>query len=305
MICSIMQDKQFLTTDEAALYLRIGERKLYELVAQQAVPCSKVTGKWLFPRAALDRWVNAGLSQPEGLVLTPPPPIVGGSHDPLLEWALRQSGCGLALLAEGSETGLARLERNQVALASVHLHRDGASDEEDAATNVEAVAARPGLHDVVVLAFARREQGLVTAAGNPLGLDGLATASARRARFGLRQAGSGAQLLLKRLSARRGLAIEAFATAAHPYHSGTDLALAIRSGEIDCGIATRAVAATHGLGFVPLSWERFDLVMRRRSYFEPGPQKLLAFCRTEQFAVRAADLTGYDIADTGAVRLNK
>ena len=44
-----------LTTDEAAAYLRLSERKLYELVANGAVPCTKVTGKWLFPRAALDR----------------------------------------------------------------------------------------------------------------------------------------------------------------------------------------------------------------------------------------------------------
>ena len=42
-----------LTTDEAAAYLRMSERKLYELVANGAVPCSKVTGRWLFPKAAL------------------------------------------------------------------------------------------------------------------------------------------------------------------------------------------------------------------------------------------------------------
>jgi len=48
---------ELLTTDEAAEYLRLSERKLYELVAERAVPCSKVTGRWLFPRAALDRWV--------------------------------------------------------------------------------------------------------------------------------------------------------------------------------------------------------------------------------------------------------
>ena len=54
-----MQD--LLTTDEAAIYLRLSERKLYELVANGAVPCTKVTGRWLFPRAALDRWVMAGL----------------------------------------------------------------------------------------------------------------------------------------------------------------------------------------------------------------------------------------------------
>ncbi|MEI8150668.1 MAG: helix-turn-helix domain-containing protein, partial [Hyphomicrobiales bacterium] len=96
------------TTDEASTYLRLSERKLYELVANGAVPCSKVTGRWLFPKAALDRWVSAGL--PPNLSLAKPaPPIVGGSHDPLLEWALRESGSGLATLPEGSEAGLRRL----------------------------------------------------------------------------------------------------------------------------------------------------------------------------------------------------
>ena len=53
-----------LTTEEAADYLRLSERKLYELVANGAVPCTKVTGKWLFPKAALDRWLAAGLAMP-------------------------------------------------------------------------------------------------------------------------------------------------------------------------------------------------------------------------------------------------
>jgi len=97
-----MQD--LLTTDEAATYLRLSERKLYELVANGAVPCTKVTGKWLFPKAALDRWLAAGLLTP-ALAHAPAPPIVGGSHDPLLEWALRESSSGLANLPEGSEAG--------------------------------------------------------------------------------------------------------------------------------------------------------------------------------------------------------
>jgi putative molybdopterin biosynthesis protein len=51
---------ELLNTDEAAAYLRLSERKLYELVAAGAVPCSKVTGRWLFPKAALDRWSRRG-----------------------------------------------------------------------------------------------------------------------------------------------------------------------------------------------------------------------------------------------------
>src|SRR5229473_2460435 len=63
-----------LTTDEAAAYLRLSERKLYELVANAAVPCTKVTGKWLFPKAALDRWLAAGLVAPAALAQAPAPP---------------------------------------------------------------------------------------------------------------------------------------------------------------------------------------------------------------------------------------
>jgi excisionase family DNA binding protein len=97
---------ELMTTDEAATYLRLSERKLYELVANGAVPCTKVTGKWLFPKAALDRWLASGLVTPAGLTLSPRPPLIGGSQDPLLDWALRDSGCGLASLPEGSEAGL-------------------------------------------------------------------------------------------------------------------------------------------------------------------------------------------------------
>ena len=68
-----------LTTEEAASYLRLSERKLYEMVANGAVPCSKITGRWLFPKAALDRWLSAGLLTPAALV-QPAPPIVGGSR---------------------------------------------------------------------------------------------------------------------------------------------------------------------------------------------------------------------------------
>src|SRR5262249_16724369 len=102
---------ELLTTEEAADYLRLSERKLYELVANGAVPCTKVTGEWLFPRAALDRWLAAESTDPS--VLRPPAPslIVGGSHDPLLDWALRESGPCLAKLTEGSAAGLTRLGR--------------------------------------------------------------------------------------------------------------------------------------------------------------------------------------------------
>jgi putative molybdopterin biosynthesis protein len=295
-----MPMRELLTTDEAADYLRLSERKLYELVADRAVPCSKVTGRWLFSRAALDRWVSAGLIAPAGLAQVSAPPIVGGSHDPLLEWGLRESNSGLASLPEGSEEGLRRLTRGEVMIAAIHLHR---LDGDDERANVEAVADAAGLHDAVVLGFARREQGILVAAGNPLDLSDMASIATSRARMAQRPAGAGAQLLLLALLARAGIALDDLKLAKPAFPTGPDIAQAIRAGRIDCGIATRSVAKSAGLDFLPLVWERFDLVMRQRDYFMKGPQALFDFMREVGFRDRAAELGGYDVSEAGAVRL--
>lgn len=297
-----MQENAYMNTEEASAYLHIRERKLYELVANGEIPCSKVTGKWLFPRAALDRWVESGLTMPGGMTAALPPPIIGGSHDPLLEWAVRQSGCGLALLPEGSEAGLARLARHEVVAAAVHLHGGGDSDE---TANIEAIVSDHALHDAVLIHLVRREQGLMVAPGNPLKLRDVAHAREAGARFGLRQKGAGAQLLLERLIARHDGAPADLVSPLNPFATGQHLAHAIRHGDIDCGIAARAVAATHGLDFIPLVWEYFDLAIRRRDFFEPGPQALFALLRTEEFRRQADYFTGYDYRDTGAVRVNR
>ncbi len=113
---------QLFTTAEAASYLRLKERKIYEMVAEGTVPCTKVTGRWLFPKAELDHWLASSISRPPGLARPESAPIVGGSHDPLLEWALRESGSGLATLAIGSEAGLQRFVAGETLAATMHLH---------------------------------------------------------------------------------------------------------------------------------------------------------------------------------------
>jgi putative molybdopterin biosynthesis protein len=291
---------ELLTTEEAAAYLRLSERKLYELVANGAVPCTKVTGRWLFPRAALDRWVTAGLIAPAALAQIAAPPIVGGSHDPLLEWALRESRCGLANLPEGSEEGMRRLTQGEVMIAAIHLH---ALDGDDQQANLAAVGAAAGLHDAVVIAFARREQGILTAPGNPYELSDIASIARSGARMAQRPAGAGAQLLLLALLGRAGIAADALAFVKPVCPTGSDIPQAIRSGRADCGIATRSVAASADLEFLPLTWEYFDLVLRQRDYFRPGSQALFALMRSPAMRERASELGGYDVEAIGEVRL--
>lgn len=285
-----------LNSAEAATYLRLGERKLYELVASGSIPCSKVTGRWVFPRDALDRWVLAGLSRPAGVRLADPPAIVGGSQDDLLAWCLRQSGSGLASLTEGTAQGMVRLLDGGVAVAAIHFH----GDDEDA--NLAAIRAMPAFHDALVVGFAKREQGLVLPAGNPAAIADFDGVLGRGLRIAVRQPGAGARMLFDRLLAERGRTAADASRLDPPCLTGPDVALAVRDGAAGCGIATRAVAQAAGLDFLPIVWERFDLAMRQRTFFSPPVQALMRYLRSGKATARADALGGYDLSPAGTVR---
>ena len=293
---------EFLTTSEAANYLRLGERKLYELVTSGGIPCSKVTGKWLFPRHELDLWVLSGMARPPGMVVTEPPPIVGGSQDDLLEWCLRESRSGLATLNEGTGRGVDRLQRGEIIATAIHFHGQTLSANAAGDPNIAAIRATPGLQDAVLIGVARREQGLLLAPGNPKGLQSLSDVLASGAQIAVRQAGAGAQQLLDTLVARAGASPKDLRRFEPPCLTGPDLAAAIRGGNADCGIATRAAAKSAGLDFVPLVWESFDLLMRQRSYFRPSIQALIGLLRDSRLRQRASELTGYDTTPAGQIR---
>jgi putative molybdopterin biosynthesis protein len=287
-----------LTTSEAAEYLRIRERKLYELIAERQIPCTKVTGKWLLPRPDLDRWLLAGMARPYGVIPAEPPPIVGGSHDPLLQWALSETRAGLAILPEGSQAGYQRFLRGEVVAAAIHFHD---LDDPDKDANIDIVAGEAILYDAVLIGFAQREQGLVVAHGNPLQLSSLAAARAKKARLIARPEGAGAQQLLAALLRRERLEIADFGDTSEAA-TGPDIAQMIRAGHGDWGIATRGVATAAGIDFVPLAVEHFDLLMRQRDVFRAPLQKLLKLMGTPAFAARARELGGLDVSIAGCVR---
>lgn len=293
---------ELLTTSEASEYLRLGERKLYELVADGAIPCTKVTGKWLFPRDELDRWVLSGLIRPTGMGHAEAPLIVGGSQDALLEWSLRESGSGLATLVEGTESGVGRVLRGEAIAAAIHFHTEHDVENSSEDANVAAVRAIASLHDAVLVGFVRREQGLLLQPRNPKNLTSIANVLASGALMAVRQPGAGAQMLLDALLKQHGAKPKDLRRLDPPCLTGPDLATAVRAGEADCGIATRAAAKAAGLDFVPLLWENFDLLMRQRSYFKPALQALTNFISQPPLKQRATDLTGYDTTPAGKIR---
>src|SRR5919199_1722004 len=110
-----------LTLREAAAFLRLSERALYDLARGRRVPAAQLGGKWLFPRTLLERWLAAQAQAAGTEARVQPLPILAGSHDPLLDWAVRQSGCGLALRGGGSLDGLEALARGEAMVAAIHL----------------------------------------------------------------------------------------------------------------------------------------------------------------------------------------
>jgi excisionase family DNA binding protein len=289
-----------MTVTEVADYLRVRERTVYELVRTQRIPSCKLSGKLLFPKRLIELWVAQSADYPAAAThLASPPPVIAGSHDLLLDWSVRESGCELAILVGGSTAGMHRLMAGQAVACGLHLI-DPASGEYDAAV---LTASLPGL-DFVVIEWARRRQGLVLAPGNPAKVGSVADLRKRGIRVATRQSGSGTALLLSKLLGEAGLSPDDLKTMGRPLSSHTDVADAVRQGKADAGLAIEAVAREQGLDFLPLIWERYDLVVRRMEYFEPPLQRLLAFTRTDLFREHAKSLGGYDVANTGTVILN-
>ncbi len=287
---------RYLTTRELADLLRIKERKVYELAASGEVPCSRATGKLLFPRDLVDAWLADNSSGPTGSTAAGRPAVMLGSHDPLLEWAMRESRCGLAANFDSSLDGLERFAGRQGIAAGLHI-RDTSGTGWNTGAVQEQLAGQP----VVLMEWARRQRGLIVPSGNPAGITSLNDASERT--LAARQPEAGSQMLFAKLLGEAGLA-GSNVNWTPPARSETDAALLVQDGSAEICFGLASVAAQLRLEFVPVLQERFDLVVYRQAWFDPPLQALAAFCRSPAFAARAAALSGYDVSGQFQVHYN-
>lgn len=285
---------EFLTTREVAELLRVKERKVYDMAAEGEIPHRRVTGKLLFPRAALEAWIRG---DPGPGAMPAPAAVIAGSHDPLLDWAIRESGSGIATLFDGSLDGLERLAAGDAMAAGLHVIEPEAGE-----WNVGHVRARLGQAPVVLVEWARRRQGLIVPAGREAEFRGVADLAGRR--VVRRQPSAGAGLWLAHLLSEAGVSADTIDFLPEIARTETDAALAVMSGAAEAAPGLAALARQFGLGFVALIDERFDLAIDRRSYFEEPLQRLVDFARSDAFAARAAQLGGYGLSGHGQVRWN-
>ncbi len=278
---------EFLTVPELADLLRIKERKVYDLAASGLIPCNRATGKLLFPETDIRAWMN----QNQTGAKASRPAVFLGSHDPLLEWALRQSQCGLATFFDGSATGLKRFANEEGIATGLHIPEDGG-------WNVASVQEFCAHANAVLVRWATRTRGIVTRSDLQDGImdvPGLAGL-----KIAMRQPASGSAVLFSRLVDEHDVDFEAVG----PYHSEQDAVLSVLEGEADAAFGLGAMANQYGLSFAPIVEETFDLLVDRAGYFEAPFQGFLAFCRSDAFAARADAQSGYSVAGLGEVRWN-
>ncbi len=159
---------------------------------------------------------------------------------------------------------------------------------------------KPGLHKLI--GFARRRQGLIVAAGNPLGLHSLSDVADQRARYVNRPIGTGTRVLLDELLAQDALAPDTLGgyTRCEPSHAA--VAQVVASGQADAGLGLESTARHAGLGFVPLLLERYHLACLRSALDQPATQVLLELLRSSPWQHELGTLVGYETADSGEVQ---
>lgn len=285
-----------LTAREAASFLQLNEKKLYELANSREIPAARIGGKWLFPRALLEEWL---LEQAHGGALTDRL-LITGSDDPLL--AATTAALAAQLGAEGlvaysptgTLTGLELLARRRANVCALHWGGVEHSAQQHALLLRRFGASRGW----TLVRLALREQGVILRRG--LEVDGLETLVAFDYRWAMRQTGAGSRHFLESVLASRGFSAADCSVVAEA-RSEREAAAVVAREDADCAPGTRAAAAEFGLGFLPLGWEAFDLALPRDILFRRLFQDLLSAygdARAQSLSLR---LSGYDLSPLGRV----
>lgn len=225
--------------------------------------------------------------------------VIVGSHDIALDllgsWLRRLfPQATLSSAHVGSLAGLLAVARGEAHLAGTHL-----LDEETGEYNVGYVQRVLAGQKAVLVNLAYREQGLMVAPGNPLGITGLADLA--RVRFVNRQRGAGTRVLLDHHLKRLGLDPSRIEGYSREEFTHMAVAAAVASASADAGLGIRSAARALGLDFLPVGEERYDLLVGGAYWETPYVERVLTVIRDPRFQKDMLALGGYDLRDCGKV----
>lgn len=288
---------RFMNVRQVADYLQLNEKKIYALVTEGSIPATKVTGKWMFPRELIDRWL---LESSHGGVLTDRLALAG-SDDPLLYRVVMQlareirARANVSYSCTGTQLGLALLARQRADICALHW----GPAKESQRRHIGLLNQYPQHRDWVLIRAFAREQGLMVRTEHRGDIGGLLRS---RLRCVLRQQGSGSQRFFDELLIQHGVDPQALAARATTTAlSERDAAAWLAMDVADFAPGTRSSATEFGLAFVGAGWEAFDLVLPRGVYFRNLFQQLLQALDGPPTRQLGEYLGGYDFSELGRV----
>ena len=291
---------EMLSTKEVAKFLNVNEKMVYSLIAEKGLPASKVTGKWLFPIHLVRQWIETGTENYPELAKLPPYHgliLIAGSNDLLLDKVISTFNLKheehIAMFGiAGSLGGLKALKQNLCHIASSHLVAD--NEEYNFPFLKDEMDQLPA-----VVNFCKREQGLIIAKGNPKQIHAIKDLDQKEVRIINQQLTTGTRKLFDKLLKEAGIkgeTLNGYDTLATRH---MDVGLEILNGRADAGPGIRPVANILGLDFIPICWERFDLVITKERFFDQGIQLFLSLLKGKVIQATADEYGGYDLSQTG------
>jgi len=223
-----------------------------------------------------------------------------GSHDLVLDVAasaLRAADPRHTLVSSnvGSLGGLVALRDGLCHLAGSHL-----LDEASGTYTLPFVDRLFGdATDIAVLRLVHREQGLMVAPGNPLGITSVEDLTRRGVRYVNRQRGAGTRALLDAELSARGISSDAIDGYSREEYTHLAVAAAVAAGRADVGMGIRAAARAFGLDLIRVADEPYDLVLRAETVDDPLLAPLWALLDDAKFRADVEALGGYSCAETG------
>jgi molybdate-binding protein/DNA-binding transcriptional regulator YhcF (GntR family) len=194
----------------------------------------------------------------------------------------------------GSLGGLLAIQEGKADMAGIHL-----LDEETGEYNNSYVQHTLHNIEVAVVHLADRIQGLIVAKGNPKNILGIEDLKRPEITFSNRQKGSGTRVWLD--YKLRELGIMPSMIKGYDVENATHLAVAmsILHGNADVGLGIQASAVSCNLDFIPVTVEKFGLVIPMTNYRSKLFEPLLKIIQSTEFKKIVNEMGGYDTKGTG------
>jgi len=294
--------KKFLSTKEVASFLDVNEKMIYSLISEKELPATKITGKWLFPTHLVEKWLeNNIINYPKkmNLPLSKELLIIAGSNDILFEKTInlfnKLNSDILAVFGNvGSMGGIQSLAKGICHFSTSHLIQDDESE-----YNFEYINNELGNELAAVVNFCKREQGLLLAKGNPKNITQIRDISRSDIKIANRPLGTGTRLLFDKTIENEGISKNDIDGYDNTFRSHMDVGIEVFSGRADAAPGISPVAYILGLDFIPLRWERFDLLISKQNFFEKSVQLFINLFNENLFKELSKKLKGYDLSLCG------